>query len=98
MFPILILAISAWVLAQVDGMTQQYRDLVGLYQSRSRQQQIVTLAETIEQYYIETATFPASLSVLAAAPGFEQSKGAMSSWQGYAVSPTLNDGVWQFSR
>lgn len=74
------------------------RDLTQLYQARARSMKTVALAENLEQFYTERNTFPASVAALAGSAGFEQARGLIEPWQGYAVSPVLADGVWQFSR
>lgn len=98
MYPMLALAISVLLALFIDGVAVQYRDLTQLYQSRVRQMQVVALAENIEQFYVETTSLPADMVSLSGAVGFEQIRGSMDNWQKYAVSPILNDGVWQFTR
>ena len=98
MYPILVLAIAILLAMLMDGVAGQNRDLIQLYQSRLRQMQLVALAENLDQFYLETATLPANIAALSASDGFQHVRGLVNTWQGYAVSPTLNDGVWQFSR
>jgi hypothetical protein len=98
MYPILVVVIATLLFLFMDGVAGQYRDLTQLYQSRSRQIQIVSLAESIAQFYHENATFPASLAALYSSAGFQHVRSLIDSWQGYAVSPTINDGVWRFNR
>lgn len=98
MYPILVLALAIWFTTIMDSLTIQNRELASRYRSWSKQQQLVGIAENIEQFYQEHGDFPASLTTLAAATGFEQVRGLADAWQTYAISPTLSDGVWQFSR
>jgi len=98
MYPILVVVIAALLAVFADGVATQYRDLAQLYQARSRQINVVGVAENIVQFYYENAAMPASLSALYSSAGFQHVRSLIDSWQGYAVSPTLNDGVWQFRR
>lgn len=98
MYPLLALTLSIVLSLFIDGVAAQYRDLTQRYQSRSRQMQMVSLAENIRQFYLESAAPPASMSALSTTAGFQQVRGYFNTWQNYAVSPTLTDAVWQFSR
>lgn len=98
MYPLLALAISVLIALFMDGIAVQYRDLSQRYQSQIRQMQVVALAENMEQFYIETTSLPADLGSLASSFGFEHNRGNLDSWQGYAISPVLNDGIWEFTR
>lgn len=82
----------------MDGVVGQNRDLGQMYQSRLRQMQLVLLAENLEQYFRETGSMPATVSALGSTGGFEHARGLTHNWQGYAVSPTLTDSVWQYKR
>lgn len=92
------LALSILLATLMGGVANQNHGLVTLYQSRTKYMQVVAMAENIEQFYLEHAAFPASLSALALSPGFEHSRALADNWQGYAVSPTIIDSVWQFNR
>jgi len=82
----------------MGSVAKQNQDVAQLYQSRTRSMQVVALAENIEQYFNETMAFPANVAALTGTSGFEHARGAVDVWQGYAVSPTITDSVWQFSR
>jgi len=98
MYGIAVIALSIWLATILDGVAGQNRDLAQMYQSRLRQIQLTLMAEATERYYLETASFPASIAALAGTSGFEYTKGLQHNWQGYAVSPTLTDSVWQYQR
>lgn len=98
MYPVLILAISIMLTTLMNGVMGQNRDLVGLYRSRLVTMQTIAMAENIEQFYLEKVAFPATIDALGSTAGFEHSRSLKNAWQGYAVSPTISDGVWQFSR
>jgi hypothetical protein len=98
MYPILVVVIAVLLSVFTDGVATQYRDLAQLYQSHLRQINLVGIAESLDQFYHENAAIPESLSALYSSDGFQHVRSLIDSWQGYAVSPTLNDGVWQFRR
>lgn len=98
MYPILVLAIGALLALFIEGNSVQYRDLTQMYLSRTRQMQVIALAESIEQYYQEARSLPTNLSTLAATNGFQQTRSSMNNWQSYGVSQIIDDGVWRFSR
>lgn len=98
MYPVLVLVLAVWMLTLMDGVADQNRALAKLYQSHTRHTQIIGLAENLEQFFNETGTFPASINTLSASSGFQHVRGYSENWQGYAVSPQLNDGVWRYHR
>jgi len=87
MYPILALALAIWLAMLMDGVAGQNRDLTQLYQSRSRQMQVVALAENIEQFYLETAAFPADVTTLSGSTGFQHVRGLADAWQGVCREP-----------
>lgn len=98
MYAVLALAV-AFLLATVMGaVASQEHDLATRYQVRTKYMQVVTLAEGVEQYFLEKSAFPASIAALTGSAGFEQARGLTDPWQGYAVSPAITDTVWQFQR
>jgi len=98
MYPVLVLVLAIWMLTLMDGVADQNRALSKLYQSHTRHAQIIGLAENLEQFSSETGAFPVSISGLSASVGFEHARGYAENWQGFAVSPQLNDGVWRYHR
>ena len=98
MYVMLTLALSILIGSLMGGVAGQRQDLAAMYQARTKSMQIVSMAENVEQYFIENAAFPASLDSLNASAGFEHSRALLDNWQGYAVSPAITDSVWQFSR
>jgi len=98
MFPVVLVLIFSWIAFQVNQLSTQNLQLLDIYQARSNRLAMVKLAEGIAQYYGETGTFPVSLNSLAATPGYEHLRSTLTTWQGYAISPALTDGVWTFTR
>lgn len=98
MYPLLVLALGIVLTLFMDGVAAQYRDLTQRYQSRSQQMQLVSLAENIEQFYVEHAAPPPTVDALASSAGFEQVRGYTNRWQQYGVSPVLTDATWRFTR
>jgi len=98
MFAGAVAAIALLIVLMAGDITSTVQGQYRMYQTRSRQIMVVKLAENISQYTVENSAPPASLAVLNAAPGFEQTKGMMDNWFTYSVSPAIVDPVWQFSR
>lgn len=95
------LVTSAILLALASALALQTGDSLSLmrqYRFITQRSQVVMLAENLEQYFIETGTYPASLAALAQTAGYEHVKSLLNNSQGYAVSGVLTDSVWQYSR
>lgn len=98
MFVALVVFITVMLANFLEHAVMDIRGVALMQQSRWKQMLVVEMAQNIEQFYAETSSFPASLSVLAATPGFEHTKGLNDNWQGYGVSGDLTDGVWRYKR
>lgn len=98
MYMLVTIAMSILLAALMGGVASQNHELTQLYQSRIRHIHVVGLAENLEQFFIENAVFPVSISDLTSAIGFEHSRSLTDNWQGYGVSPVIVDSVWQFNR
>lgn len=98
MLPVVLAAVLIASGVVASGIRDQYEYLYSLVSAQTRQRDMITLAEGLEMYYTERHAFPASLAALAATSGFEYVKSSFNLWQGYAVSPSLMDGVWTFTR
>jgi hypothetical protein len=89
------------MLALASALALQTGDSLGLmkqYRFNAQRAQLVMLAEHLELYFIEKGTYPASLAALSQTAGYEQVKSLLNVSQGYAVSGTLTDSVWQYKR
>lgn len=95
---LLLAALAVLITVVVTQVVEQHAELSRMLQSRSRERAVISLAESIERYYQKTGSFPASTAALKGAGGFEHVQSAINTWQGYAVSPTITDGVWQYQR
>lgn len=98
MYAVLVLVLGIMLSTMVSGIAGQNWDLSKRYQARTKQLKVINLAENLEQFYIENTGYPASLAVLNAMPGYTQTQSMTDNWQGYGVSPAINDGVWLFNR
>lgn len=94
----LVLVLGVLLVQMIGGIANDYLDLAKRYQTRVSQARVIALAENIEQYYNEFSELPVDLETLVLTPGFEHGRGLFAPGQGYAHSPVLNDGVWQFTR
>lgn len=98
-FYVLLSGLSTWLVYILLGLATQYTGLASSYQSASRAMQTKFIAEQLELYFVEHHVFPLSTSDLANTPGYEQVRSMVQQpWQGYSISPMLNDGVWQYQR
>lgn len=93
-----MLAIIAAIAAALGSQAQDNLDLMRLYRFNAQRSQLVMLAENLEQFYAERASFPANLSALASTPGYAHVRSLLNNWQGYSVSSALTDGVWTYQR
>lgn len=98
MWAVLVLALGIWVSTVVSGIAGQNWDLSKRYQARSKQLKVITLAESLEQFYLENGGYPASIPALTTVPGYTHTRSLVDAWQGYGISPAINDGVWLFNR
>lgn len=93
-FLYLFLLFQAFLLAY-GGQLQQ---VATAYDNRNRSESAKIVSATVQRYYRETGTYPASLSALSSTTGYEFIKTSMPGWQDYATTTGLNDGVWTYSR
>ena len=64
----------------------------------ARDAAMLQVAAAVSNYYSETNTYPASLSALYAAPGYEYLQSVTIPFQSYALTTGLTDGNFQFNR
>lgn len=98
MYPLVLAAILAALIAQISHQALENFDLMKLYRFNLHRMQLVMLAESLEQYYNERGTFPSSIQNLATTPGYAHVRSLVNNWQGFAVSGTLSDTMWQYRR
>jgi hypothetical protein len=72
--------------------------LLNIVMALGRQGAVYDLANDIERYLSQVGQYPVSLATLAATPGFEHTKGLISTpGIGYATT-TVSDAIWTFNR
>lgn len=98
MYPIAIAAILFWAGYLASGLTRQNNDVFDMLRMRTRQVEMVNMAEGLAMFYEEQSGFPASLTALTAMPGYEYLSTSLNNWQGYVVSPSITDSKWTFNR
>lgn len=98
MYPVLLAAVVLSLSALLSALAAQWRDVDTRYQDRVRHAQMITLAEGLERYASEFGNLPVTLATLTATPGYEHLRAQLDTWQHYAVSGDLTDGVWTFQR
>ena len=91
-------ALMTWASYASDRVTALYEELFTVYQSKVRHQQMIRLSESVSRYVSEMGSYPVSLAALVVTPGFEHVAGLLNNWQGYGLSPTLNDANWAYRR
>lgn len=96
---ILVVAVIGILLAVAfDTQITQNIEMENQYRGRVLQEQVVRVAEAVEEYHREVGSYPATLDELQNRPGFEHIKSYRNSWQQYMVSGSITDGVWTFNR
>ena len=98
MYALIVFALAVWLAFVAHGVTTDLLGVAATYQSRDKHMRTVAMAESIEQYHAEHGALPVSIAAFGAASGYEQTRSLGDPWQGYAVSPALTDGVWQYRR
>ena len=98
MYALIVFALAVWLAFAGQKVTTDLLGVAAMYQSRDKQMRTVAMAESIEQYHAEHGALPGSIAAFGTVAGYEQTRSLADPWQGYAVSPTLTDGVWQYRR
>lgn len=98
MYAAALAAIILWTATIVAANADENFKFMKFYRTNVRSNQLVRLAENLQQYYVEKGTYPASLAAFAATPGYEHVQSLINNWQGYAVSGSLSDTQWQYYR
>lgn len=95
------LVVSAMMMALASALALQASQEIQLmrwYRANTQRVHTLLLAEGLAQYVAETGTYPATLAALGATAGYEQLRGMLDNWQGYALSAVLTDSQWQYRR
>jgi len=98
MHALIVFALAVWLAFVGQKVTTELLGVAAMYQARDKYMRTVAMAESIAQYQAEQGAFPPSIAAFGAAAGYEQTRSLSDPWQGYAVSPALTDGVWQYRR
>jgi len=98
MLPLLVAALGFWLMFIFDGSAQTYRTVGQAYRELVKENQVQEMASAVAQFQRETGAYPATLNALVTTTGKEHLRSSVDAWQGYTVSGTLNDGVWQYRR
>ncbi|CAG0985833.1 hypothetical protein RHDC4_02179 [Rhodocyclaceae bacterium] len=78
--------------------TARESELMVANDAENRDAAVRLLAAGINNYYIETNTFPASFAALGAATGYEYLRNTARPFQSLAIASNLNDGTFTFKR
>lgn len=98
MLAMVVAVLGLLVAVVLDMQVQNNVDLAASYQARTNAYQVASVAEAVENYYIEKSAYPATLDALQATAGYEYLSSRRNNWQGYAVSGTLSDTAWNYKR
>lgn len=98
MLTAIFVAIFAWFDYQIASAAAQQQELISRYQAVIQQQNMISVAEAIEQYRLENNVYPSDLNSLKKTPGFEHISGSLDLNQGYAISGDIVDDMWVFKR
>jgi len=98
MLPFVIIAIFTWCVAEFAPVTLTHSSTADYYELRAKELDMRRVAEAIELYRRQFGSYPASLTALAATPGYQYLGSNLNNWQSYAATGALNDGTWTFKR
>jgi hypothetical protein len=98
MLALVLTALMIWAGSIAGSLRDQNEQLWTMYRARTQQQEMMNVSESVEQFYRENTTFPASLAALSTSPGYEHVRSSLNTWQGYGVSPSISDALWTFQR
>lgn len=73
-------------------------DLVVAFDKENREISVKQLTAAINNYYVESGTYPATTTALAAMPGYEYLKNIDRSFQSLATTTNLDDSVFKYKR
>lgn len=95
---ILILFLFFAIQALLLLTSARQMDLIDADIAQTRNAAVKQVAAAVSNYYIETGAYPASVTALAATPGYEYLQSANLFFQNIATTTGLNDGVWIYNR
>lgn len=98
--PVLFIVLALILPNFMTSLTQAFHGqrLLAVVMAAGRYESVQRLANEIERYRAQSGQYPTSLSVMAATPGFEHTKGFISTpGIGYSVT-AVADSVWSFNR
>lgn len=73
-------------------------DLIDAFDATNRASSLTQLSIGINNYFIETGTYPASIAALAAVPGYEYLQNMARPFQSLAITTNLDDTVFKYNR
>jgi hypothetical protein len=98
MYAIAILTIHLALIWIMTGLTTVHMDMFKEYRELTRDNDLVTLRDGFNQYYLEKHAVPTSLTTITATSGFEFLKTATNTSVGFDRSIDITDTKWTFHR
>lgn len=98
MVALFFFAVMLWAASLLEAVGNQHAMLAEVYQSKTRQHDMIQVAEAVELYYRENGALPTDLNALSASTGFQHVGASLNGWQGYGRSGAITDGTWTFQR
>jgi hypothetical protein len=98
MYAFAILTIHLFMIWIMTGLTTAHMDMFKEYRELTRDNDLVTLRDGFNQYYLEKHTIPYALSDITGATGYEHLASATNTSVGYARSFEIADAKWRFQR
>lgn len=98
MYALAILTIHLFMIWVMTGLTTAHMDMFKEYRELTRDNDLVTLRDGFNEYYLDTHTLPSNLTDITGTAGYEHLGTATNTSVGYARSLEITDTKWRFRR
>jgi len=98
MYILFILFVSAAISVVIGDQTANNIALIKAYKAQLSQNNVSSLYVNLNQYFLQTNTYPATVNSLVAMNEFSHLKSSLPNSIAYSLSGDINDSKWNFKR